>query len=229
MPRQGERPSAPYLRLDEPLFLCCRVAQRITDVRRQNGHYNRSTSNTEGLAKTVVNGKKARKPAKEVATRWNSTLTVLARWYSTAPHQRANRDKCIKAIRAPSARAKAKNPVTDELIKVVGQTVTVGLRVLECTARCESNSVTLLSAGATVLSLYKTLKQTVWLMPTSPDDVVAVGRKDIEAVPRNANVVLIDDTLFKAAPVPREVLSPSPSCDTCCSNNLQCKTLNFLL
>jgi hypothetical protein len=32
-------------------------------VRRQNGHYNRSTSNTEGLTSTIVNGKKGRKPA----------------------------------------------------------------------------------------------------------------------------------------------------------------------
>jgi hypothetical protein len=167
-------------------------------VRRQNGHYNRSTSNTEGLVKTLVHGKAPRKPAKEVVTRWNSTLAVLSRWYVTSPHQKVNRDKCIKALRG-TARSRAKNPVTDELVKVVGQVSTIGTHVLAATSRCEGNDSTLLSGAITILLLYKSLQAEKWLMPTSPDDVLATGQKDIEAIAQGTAAVVIDDILFKAA------------------------------
>lgn len=203
------------------------LAQRITDVRKQNGHYNRSTSNSEGLAKTIVKGRKGNKPAKEVATRWNSTLTVLARWYVTAPHQKANREKFIKKIRQPARSRTIKNPVTDELIKVVGQAVTVGMRVLECTQLCESNSVSLLSASVTLVRLYSTLKEDSWLVPTSPEDIIAVGQKDIRKIPPEMPAIEIDDILFRATRIPFSV-SPSrcnpPRCGLLpllsCSNSL---------
>lgn len=167
-------------------------------MRRQNGHFNHSTSNTEGLVKTLVKGKAPRKPAKEVATRWNSTLAVLARWYVTSPHQKAHREKCIKAIRSTAARTRAKNPVTPELVKVVGQVVTIGAHVLAATSRCEGNDVTLISGAVSTLLLYKSLQEEKWLMPTSADDVLATGQTEIAAIPQGTAAVEIDGILFKA-------------------------------
>lgn len=182
-----------------------RSAQRITDVRRQNGHFNRSTSNTEGLVKTLVKGKAPRKPAKEVATRWNSTLAVLSRWYVTSQHQKAHREKCIQAIRSTTARSRAKNPVTPALVKVVGQVVTIGAHVLAATSRCEGNESTLLSCTITFHLLYKSLQAEKWLIPTSPDDVLATGQKEIEAIAPGTSAVKIDGILLKAAFVNYEV------------------------
>ena len=167
-------------------------------MRRQNGHYNRSTSNTEGLVKTLVKGKKAKKPAKEVATRWNSTLAVLSRWYVTAHHQKANRDKCIKAMRSQAARSRAKNPVTDALIKVVGQVATIGGRVLEVTAACEGNDVTLLAGAVSVLLLYNAMQDDEWLMPTGPGDILATGQKEIATISPDIDAVEMDCILFAA-------------------------------
>jgi hypothetical protein len=130
--------------------------------------------------------------------------------YVTSPHQKINRDKCINAIRSASARSRAKNPVTDDLVKVVGQVSTIGAHVLTATSRCEGNGVTLLSGAATVLLLYKTLQAEKWLMPTSPDEVLATGQKEIEAIPQGTAAVEIDCILFKATPV-RYVVRPRPA------------------
>lgn len=160
--------------------------------------------------KTLVKGKPPRKPAKEVATRWNSTLAALSRWYVTSPHQKANRDKCIKAIRSASARSRAKNPVTPDLVKVAGQVATIGAHVLAATSRCEGNDSTLLSGAATTLLLYKSLQAEKWLVPTSPDDVLATGQKEIEAMPPGTAAVVIDGTLLKVAYVRYEVCARAP-------------------
>lgn len=185
-------------------------SQRIADVRRQNGHFNRSTSNMEGLGKTIVKDKKLKKrPIKEVATRWNSTLYALGRYYSTAPFHRAYHTEKHKLLKTAAARRSAKNPVTLELCKIVGQVVTIGSRVLACTLRCEGNQVTLLEGGIDVVLLYEQIaNQKSFIMPTSPDASLAEGQVDIakyrEANP-SAKTVEIDGVLFQGLELMYEV------------------------
>jgi len=173
---------------------------RITDVRRQMGFFNRSTSNTEGLMKTVVNGRKGRKPVREVPTRWNSTLMALARYYSTAPFHSAYRLAKIALMKTAQRRA-AKNPVTPILCKVVGQVVTVGMLVLKVTKNNEGNSSTLLLSGCDIVLLYDQLHAKQWLMPKSPDSSLAHGQADIakyKVENPSATTVELDDVLFDA-------------------------------
>ena len=118
--------------------------QVITAVRKQNGHFNRSSSNTEALLKQTFGGRPALKPVKEVATRWNSTLLALMRYYSTAPHHRQYHAEKNKSLRGSAAR-NAKNPVTADLCTIVGQVASIGAHVLDCTSKCEGNKSLLLT------------------------------------------------------------------------------------
>lgn len=151
----------------------------VTEARKLNALFNRSSSNMEMLLDIVFDGRGCNRPEKEVATRWNSTLRLLLRWFSSAPHQEAFHAERIKAL-AAAAQRKAKNPVTQELWRVIGQAASIGLLVLECTLKNEGSDALLLTGVCDVLLLFSKLKQEKWVVPEDPHLHLAHGKADID-------------------------------------------------
>ena len=165
--------------------------------------FSHSSTNAEQLNGIKIEGKSARLPQADVATRWNSNFDSLARVYSTLQHHKAWHGKRISQIKQKRKRDAAKNPIDKGLETFIGDTLGVLIKPYELTAASEGNDVRLNAAVLRVALTFKSMNARTILVPSGADCERAANLDELikfRAKPGNEKIKMIklDGRYFEA-------------------------------